>query len=137
MKKPKFLRQNAKNLKRLKMKWRRPRGIHSKLRIHKKSRGNIPQPGYSSSKTTRRKHPSGLNEVLVFNVGELNGLDPKTQCCRIGSSVGRKKRISILKMAKEKNIKILNPQRTEEKKKPEKKIPKEEPKKEETKEGEK
>ncbi len=127
--KKKFLRQNAKNLKRVKKKWRKPRGIHSKLRIHKKSRGNVPTPGYGSPKATRGLHPSGLNEVLIFNIQDLDAINPKTHSCRVGSTVGRKKRVGILKKAKEMNIKVLNPQRAEEKKKEEpKKEAKEKPK---------
>ena len=73
-KKPKFIRQGGKSIKRLEEKWRRPRGKQSKLRRHMRSRGNIPHPGYGTSKKLRGLHPSGLEDILVHNVAELEKL---------------------------------------------------------------
>jgi large subunit ribosomal protein L32e len=114
-KKPSFVRQGGRNLKRLGEKWRAPRGSQSKLRKHKKARGFIPHPGYSSPKEVRGLHPSGLKEVLVYNVNDLNKIK-ENQAARIGKSVGRKKRIEMINKSKEMKIKVLNPQRSEPKK---------------------
>ena len=115
-KKPKFRRQGEKNLKRLGKKWRKPRGIHSKLREHKKARGFIPNPGYGSPKSTKGLHPSGFEEMLVYNVKDLEKINPEKQACRIASTVGIKKRLEIMKKTKELKIKVLNPLRLEIKK---------------------
>ena len=115
-KKPDFLRQSVKNVKRVGHKWRKPKGIQSKLRMHKISRGFIPNIGYGSPKAVRNLHPSGLEDVLVYNVNDLQTLDAKKQACRIASNVGRKKRLEIIKKASEMKIKILNPQKVEKKK---------------------
>jgi large subunit ribosomal protein L32e len=108
-KKPDFFREGSKNFKRVGKKWRRPRGDQSKLRKHKKSKGFIPHPGYGSPKSVRGLHPSGFEEVLVFNTKDLERIDPQKQACRIASTVGKKKRIEIMKKTEEKKIKVLNP----------------------------
>jgi len=115
-KKTKFIRQSGKNLKRLGKKWRKPRGSQSKLRKYKKSRGFMPHPGYGSPKLIRGLHPSGLEDVLIYNQNELEKLNPEKQACRIASSIGKKKKIEIMKRAEELKIKILNPFKIVEKK---------------------
>ncbi len=112
-KKPKFVRQGGKNLKRLGKKWRKPRGSQSKLRKHKKAKGFIPHPGYGSPKSVKGLHPSGFEEVLVFNVKDLEKINSEKQACRIASSVGKKKRFEIMKKTEELKIKVLNPLRIE------------------------
>jgi len=106
--KPKFIRQLGQRYVRLGKKWRRPRGSQSKLRIKEKGKGFIPQPGYGAPSSLRYKHPSGLYEILVHNVAELQKLDPRTQAARISASVGKKKRTEIAKKAEELKIKVLN-----------------------------
>jgi len=108
-KKTKFIRQSGKNLKRLGKKWRKPRGSQSKLRKYKKSRGFMPHPGYESPKSIRGLHPSGLEDVLIHNQNELEKIKPEKQACRIASSVGKRKKIEIMKKAEELKIKVLNP----------------------------
>lgn len=108
-KKPKFLRPGAIAYKRLGRKWRRPRGMHAKLRRHEKSKGKMPSPGYGAPKELRYLHPSGLKEVLVSNVNDLQKIDPKTEAVRIAHIVGKKKRTQLLKKAEELKIKVLNP----------------------------
>lgn len=115
-KKLKFIRQGGKNLKRLGKKWRKPRGSQSKLRKYKKSRGFMPHPGYGSPKNLKGLHPSGLEDILIFNKNELEKLNSEKQACRIASSVGKKKKIEIMKKAEELKIKVLNPFKIEEKK---------------------
>ncbi|HIQ50214.1 MAG TPA: 50S ribosomal protein L32e [Nanoarchaeota archaeon] len=108
-KKPEFLRQNWFRFPRLGEKWRRPKGRHSKLRRHEKGKGFLPHPGYGSPALVRGLHPSGLKEVRVFNVNDLEGLDPKIHAVRIASQVGKKKRIEIMKKAQELGLRVLNP----------------------------
>ncbi len=115
-KKPNFLRQGAKNLKTLGKKWRMPRGRHSKLKMHKKSKGFLPNSGYGSPAEVRGFHPSGFKEVLVHNPGDLTGIDPAKQACRIAATVGKKKKLDIMKKSEELKIKVLNPFRFEIKK---------------------
>jgi large subunit ribosomal protein L32e len=45
----------------------------------------------------------------VHNVGDLDGLNPRTQAVRIAHGVGTKKREQISTAAEKKGIRILNP----------------------------
>ncbi len=108
-KKPKFLKQGAGYLKKVKKRWRRPAGRHSKLKVKEKSKGSIPNVGYRSPRKLRGLHPSGFREVLIQNLNDLNKINSKNETGRISSKIGKKKRKVILKKAKELKIKILNP----------------------------
>jgi len=108
-KKPKFKRWMSQAYKRIKEAWRRPKGLHSKLRKRIKSKGKIPSPGYGAPKNLKYLHPSGFKEVLVHNVKELERIDTKKEAARIAHTVGKKKRKEILKKAEELKIKVLNP----------------------------
>ncbi|WP_456454325.1 50S ribosomal protein L32e [Methanopyrus sp.] len=107
-KKPKFRRQEWHRYKRLGEKWRRPKGRHSKMRRKLKSRPKMPNPGYGSPKKVRGLHPSGYEEVLVYNPKDLEKIDPKRQAARIASRVGKRKRQEILDKAEELGIVVLN-----------------------------
>jgi large subunit ribosomal protein L32e len=48
---------------------------------------------------------------MVFNIKDLEKIDPKLQAARVGHSVGTRKRIEIEKTAEEKGIRVLNPRR--------------------------
>jgi large subunit ribosomal protein L32e len=111
-KRPHFRRQEAWRYKRLsgkKEKWRRAEGIDSKMRIKKKGWPKSPEIGYRGPKKVRNFHPSGYEEVLVFNVDDLNNIDPKSQVARIAHTVGAKKRVEINTKAEEKGVHVLNP----------------------------
>ncbi|MEA3559169.1 MAG: eL32 family ribosomal protein [Candidatus Thermoplasmatota archaeon] len=41
-------------------------------------------------------------------MNDLEGIDPKVQAARIGSTVGTKKRVNIIEAADVKGIRILN-----------------------------
>jgi large subunit ribosomal protein L32e len=108
-KKPKFNRWLSQTYKRLKSSWRKSRGLHSKIRIRKKSKIKVPSVGYRAPKELRYLHPSGFKEVLVSNIKELQKINPEKEAVRIAGKVGEKKRREILKKAEEMKIKVLNP----------------------------
>jgi len=113
-KKPKFRAEESWRYKRVKEKWRKARGIDSKMRRKVKGWPRSPTVGYRGPKKARYLHPSGFVEVLVHNVDDLEKIDPKTQAIRIAHTVGAKKRIEISARAEEKGVHILNPIKMEE-----------------------
>jgi large subunit ribosomal protein L32e len=119
-KKRAFLRQEwfrMGNRRRKWMKWRNTRGNQSKLRMHKMERGARPHPGWGAPSVMRWLHPSGLADVIVMNVKQLEGMDPAKQAVRIGHGVGNLARMTIQRKAEEKKIKVLNPKKIELRKK--------------------
>lgn len=105
---PHFVRQEWFRYKRIPMNWRRPNGISSKMRMHFKYRPSVVRVGYRGPKKVRGLHPSGLQEVIVCTVNDLEGINPKIQAARIHGTVGTKKRGDIIKRAEELDIRILN-----------------------------
>lgn len=105
---PAFKRQEWFRYQKLGEAWRRPRGIHSKMRRGMKRRPPMVEIGYGGPALVRGLHPSGFEEVMVYNIDGLEDIDPKTQAARIGGTVGVKKRIAIENRAKELGIRVLN-----------------------------
>jgi large subunit ribosomal protein L32e len=107
-KKPEFARHESWRYIKLKENWRRPRGLDNKMRRKIKGWPPTVSVGYKGPKVARGLHPSGYREVLVHNVKEISGVDPKTQAVRIAHTVGKKKRAQIVAEAKKNKVVILN-----------------------------
>jgi large subunit ribosomal protein L32e len=107
-KKPNFTRQDAHKKKKLGKKWKRPKGLQSKIRLKLRGRGKRVSIGYRGPKKVRHMHKSGMQKSIVHSVKDLEGLDSKKNGVVISSSVGNKKKIVILKKAKKKGFNILN-----------------------------
>jgi large subunit ribosomal protein L32e len=103
-----FKRQGLSRKKKLEDTWRRPRGLQSKQRKGFRAKGAHPQPGYGSPKAVRGMHPSGFEDVLVFNIADMENLNPEIQAVRIASTVGNRKRTEIQAKAEELGFRILN-----------------------------
>ncbi|MBS3105636.1 50S ribosomal protein L32e [Candidatus Woesearchaeota archaeon] len=106
--KPDFIRQD--NPKRMKVndKWRKPKGIHSKIRHKFKGRRKMPSPGYKSPAEVKGLHSSGLEIVNVHSIGELKKINRDKEGIIVAKATGMKKRLEVFKKAKELNINILN-----------------------------
>jgi len=105
---PAFKRQEWFRYSKLGEKWRKPKGIHSKMKRRLKRRAPMVDIGFRGPASVRGLHPSGFEEVLVHNVDGLENIDPKVQAVRIGGTVGTKKRIAIEDRAAELGIRVLN-----------------------------
>jgi large subunit ribosomal protein L32e len=106
---PKFLRPNygRKSRSRIKLAWRRPRGIDNKKRLKIAYMGASPSIGFGQPAAIKHFHPAGMREALVQTPADLTGL--KGVLVRIAGSVGRKKRALIEKLASEMKLRVLNP----------------------------
>jgi large subunit ribosomal protein L32e len=106
---PEFLRQEWHRRKRLQgARWRRPRGMHSKMRQHYAYRRNIVSIGFGSPKKAKHLHPSGFREVMVHNLRDLERINPETEAARVAHKVGMRKRLEIEEKADELGIRVLN-----------------------------
>jgi large subunit ribosomal protein L32e len=123
-KKPAFVRPESWRYMRLKENWRRPRGLDHKIRRKIKGWPASVNTGYRGPKIARGLHPSGYREVLVFNVEDLDEIDPKTQAIRIAHTVGKRNRTKIITEARKKKTLILNLQEARKAVEEEKKIAK-------------
>ena len=104
-KKPEFLRHDW-NVKGFDS-WRKPRGLHNKLRLRLKGHGKVPKIGYGNPADARFTI-EGKYPVLVNNEKDLLGIDKEKELAIIASNVGKKKKLKLLEKAKELGIKVLN-----------------------------
>lgn len=91
-----FLRQNYHTHKKLKPKWRRPKGKQSKLRVNKGGSGVRPRIGFK-----------GTGGPLVV-VSSMHDLEQASGSVLLSGQMGSKKAAEIAKRAGELGIKILN-----------------------------
>ncbi|MEM1607919.1 MAG: 50S ribosomal protein L32e [Ignisphaera sp.] len=90
------------------LKWKRPRGKDNPVRLALKGYPPKASIGYGTPNEIKDLHPSGLKPVVVANVADLNKLDPSKHIVYIASSVGLKKRLELVKLAKSKGLKVAN-----------------------------
>jgi len=111
--KPKFRTQDYFRFKRLGKRWRRPKGLQSKLRIRKGGSGSKPSVGYSSPKAIKtfvRYKNEFLLPVRVSSLNELNDVK-KDAVVVISSKVGLKKIKQISDAAEKMGLKVFNKKR--------------------------
>ena len=108
-KKPVFKQTDSHKKKKLADYWRRPDGMHNKTRTSQHGKCPLVEAGYGSPALVRGLHPSGFEDILVKNPGDLDSINIGTQAARVAHTVGSRKRSLIEKKAAELGLKILNP----------------------------
>ena len=106
--KPDFIRQDAHKRKKLGMKWRKPKGIHSKMRHRFKGHSRMVSKGYCGPKAARNLHKSGLAVRIVSTIKGIENIKKESEGAIIAANVGQKKKVEILKRAKELGVEVLN-----------------------------
>ena len=105
---PEFRRFESWRFVRIHSPWRKPKGIDNHMRLSVKGWPHLVKVGYRVPKKVRNLHPSGLRDVLVYNLAQLESLSPSADAARFASGVGKRKRIEMAKRAKELGIRVLN-----------------------------
>lgn len=98
-KKIKFIRQDTNRADKFKIKWRKPKGLHSKLRLNKKGHQRTPSQGYRSPRSIR----GGDKFTMIKSIDDIT--EGKLM---ISGNVGLRKKIEIVKLVKERGLTILN-----------------------------
>ena len=106
-KKPSFFAQGSYKIKRVKKRWIRPKGLHSKMRLHRKGHQVCISKGYKSPSLVRGMI-SGMVPVVVNTVSQITNLDPSRHGVILSSTSGQKKKTVIVKKAKELGLVLLN-----------------------------
>ncbi|MBS3153180.1 hypothetical protein J4426_01275 [Candidatus Woesearchaeota archaeon] len=105
--KRKFLRQRSMNVSKLERKWRRPKGIHAKLRLSRCGHGLTPRVGYGTGKC-KKGLVNGLKLVWINGLNDLEKIESNKEIGIVSSKVGTKKKVEIVEKAKKTNVKIIN-----------------------------
>lgn len=105
---PKFRRQEAHVKARLsRTGWRKPKGVHSKMRRQRKGYNAIVKIGYRTPRLLRGRLRNGLIEVAITSPEELKNIT-KDQIALIPRTLGNRKRLAILQEAKKIKARISN-----------------------------
>jgi large subunit ribosomal protein L32e len=106
--KPHFSRQDVLKKDRLEDTWRKPKGMHSKMRHHKKGYSAYVETGWGSPVEVKGLHKSGLRPVIVNNMGQVAAIDAKKEGAVIASHVGNRLKVQLIEALAKKNVRILN-----------------------------
>ncbi|VVB76809.1 50S ribosomal protein L32e [uncultured archaeon] len=100
----------AKNRKGVKPRWRKQRGIDSKLRIDLSGYGQTPKVGYKNPEAVRFVRKDGLKTQLVHNQKELEALftQSKKYSVVLSHDLSVRKKAELQKMAESKGLKVVN-----------------------------
>jgi large subunit ribosomal protein L32e len=106
-KKPEFKQQNFGRKKRISNRWRRPRGLQSKMRHRFKGYPIMVSKGWRSPVEVRGLDNKGNETVLVSSLTDLEKVH-KHQVIIIAGTVGNRKRLAIIEKAEELKIPVAN-----------------------------
>lgn len=108
-KKPKFIREDYHKSHRYKIReqWRKPKGISSKVKIKKRGKRMPVEIGYKSPRAISGLHPSGVKFTMIFNLKGIKNIE-KGSAVMISSTIGKRKKIEIIRQCADKGLLILN-----------------------------
>ena len=107
-KKPRFICQDAHKKSRLSQRWRRPKGIQSKMRLNIRGYRRSPSHGWGSPKQVRGLTRYGMVPVIVHTMADIERIDPKNEVAVLAGGLGKRKKIELIKLLTEKKVTIDN-----------------------------
>ncbi len=107
MKKPKFLQQDYHKKPGLKKKWKRPKGLHSKMRLKKRGYRRGVSKGYKAAKKERGLY-KGLKVIKIGSPKDLKIIEKEKTGIVISKNIGLKKRLEIVKGIEKEGLKVIN-----------------------------
>ncbi len=106
--KPNFKIQNSNDpKKRFAGRWKRPKGLQSKMRERRKGNPKYIEPGYGSPSLVKGTTPDGLFPVMVENVADLARVKEGFGVI-VSTGIGMRKKVDVVKAAVEKKLKLIN-----------------------------
>ena len=106
--KPNFKIQNSNDpKKRFAGRWKRPKGLQSKMRERRKGNPKYIEPGYGSPAAVRGATAEGLFPVVVKNISGLAKVKGDEGVI-ISATVSIRNKVLIVKAAAERKLKLLN-----------------------------
>lgn len=104
---PVFKRHGAHRKAELSDRWKKPRGLHNKLKDNKRGCGPVVGDGYRTPQAVRGLHISGLQIAHVATVAAVSGLNKETHGIVV-ASVGAKRQLEIIAAAQKAGVRVLN-----------------------------
>ncbi len=117
----KFHRREFHKRKKLSMAWRKPKGMHSKVRRKEKKTFKMPDPSFMKPKNQRFKHPSGLEQIIINSKKQFKKIiEEKKDTLNnyifvLNSKLSKKTIKEILENALKLKIRIANTKKIEKK----------------------
>ena len=106
--KPNFQIQNSNDpKKRFPGRWKRPKGLQSKMRERRKGNPKYIEPGYGSPAAVRGATAEGLFPVVVKNISDL-GKVKGDEGVIISATVSMRNKVLLANAAAERKLKLLN-----------------------------
>ncbi|MEK6854263.1 MAG: eL32 family ribosomal protein [Nanoarchaeota archaeon] len=106
--KPNFKIQNSNDpKKRFAGRWKRPKGLQSKMRERRKGNPRYIEPGYGSPAAVRGATPEGFFPVVVRSLSDLASVKEGAGVI-VSASVGMRKKAELIKAAVERKLRLLN-----------------------------
>ncbi len=106
-KKPEFEMQTVNVYPQNKGKWRKPRGMHSKMRRAFRGNPAMPSIGYGSPKSARHLTRDGSKFNIISSTRQAEEMQ-KGDAVLISGNLGMRKKAEVVKILAGKDIRILN-----------------------------
>lgn len=106
-KRPHFSQCDSYKRKEISKAWRRPKGMHNKMRHGVHGKPVLVNVGYRNPAEVRGMDNNGMMPITVYNTAQVAALDVKKNSVILGN-IGNKKKAAVLAVCKQKGFTVLN-----------------------------